>query len=52
VDGERVSAAPPVDPAGPAGDRVVSGASLAEVGVWVPRRRPEQVLLFAVEAVG
>jgi alpha-galactosidase len=52
VDGERVSGAPPVDPAGPAGDRVVSGASLAEVGVWVPRRRPEQVLLFAVEAVG
>jgi alpha-galactosidase len=50
VAGGRVSGAPAPDPAGPAGGASLSGAELARDGLWFPRRRPEQVLLFALEA--
>ncbi len=51
VDAAKVSGAPPLDPAGPAGDAAITGAALEQVGLWFPRRRPEQVLLFALDAV-
>ena len=50
VDSGRVSQAPPVDPAGPTGGRAVSGAVLRTEGVWIPRRRPETILLLDVTA--
>ncbi|HVU90800.1 MAG TPA: alpha-galactosidase [Jatrophihabitans sp.] len=50
VAGGRVSGAPAPDPVGPAGEAVLSGSELARDGLWFPRRRPEQVLLFALEA--
>jgi alpha-galactosidase len=36
---------------GPTGGVPVSGAALAEVGLFVPRRRPESILLISLEAV-
>lgn len=51
-DPARVSGSPALDPAGPTGGVPVSGADLERVGVWVPRRRPEQVLLIALEVQG
>jgi alpha-galactosidase len=51
VDDGMVSEAPPAQPAGPTGGRPVSGAVLACRGVWIPRRRPESILLIHVEAV-
>ena len=51
VDSHPMSQAPPVDPAGPTGGRPVSGAVLRDVGVWLPRRRPESILLMHLEAV-
>ena len=51
VDDHRMSQAPPVDPAGPTGGVAVSGAVLRDVGVWVPRRRPETILLMHLEEV-
>jgi alpha-galactosidase len=52
VDRARVSGAAALNPAGPTGGVALSGAALATVGIWLPRRRPEQVQLFAVEATG
>jgi alpha-galactosidase len=51
VDDSRVSGAPGLDPAGPAGRAALSGADLERVGLWFPRRRPEQVLLFSLDAL-
>jgi alpha-galactosidase len=50
VDQAHVSQVAPVDPEGPVGRAVLSGSDLARNGIWFPRRRPEQVLLFALEA--
>jgi len=50
VDDAHVSGASPVDPDGPLGRAVLSGADLERDGVWFPRRRSEQVLLFSLEA--
>ncbi|HET6875979.1 MAG TPA: alpha-galactosidase [Jatrophihabitans sp.] len=52
VDTGKVSQASPVDPAGPTGGRAVSGAVLRAEGVWIPRRRPETMLLLDVTASG
>ena len=38
-----------LDPAGPTGGVAVTGAALAEIGLWVPRRRPETILLVHIE---
>jgi alpha-galactosidase len=51
VDDAIVSGAPPALPAGPTGGRPVNGAVLATRGVWIPRRRPESVLLIHAEAM-
>ena len=48
-DGKRVSRSPGLDPAGPTKGVPVTGADLARIGLWIPRRRPEQVLLVAIE---
>jgi alpha-galactosidase len=40
-----------LDPAGPTGGVPVTGAVLAEVGLFMPRRRPETIQLIHVEAV-
>jgi alpha-galactosidase len=50
VDTARVSGARQPDPDGPVGRAVLSGTELARDGVWIPRRRPEQVLLFEATA--
>ena len=39
-----------LDVAGPTAGAVVSGAAIAEVGLWLPRRRPETILLIDIEA--
>jgi alpha-galactosidase len=39
-----------LDEAGPTGGVPVTGAVLAEVGLWIPRRRPETILLINIEA--
>ncbi|MFN2561272.1 MAG: alpha-galactosidase [Jatrophihabitans sp.] len=51
VDRSRVTGSPQTDPAGPTGGAPVSGAALAGVGLWLPRRRPEQVLLISLKAI-
>ncbi|MDT4912617.1 MAG: alpha-galactosidase [Pseudonocardiales bacterium] len=51
VDTARVSGSEQPDPAGPTSGEPVTGAALARMGLWLPRRRPEQVLLIALEAV-
>ncbi len=38
-----------LDPAGPTGGVPVTGAVLADIGLFVPRRRPETVLLVHIE---
>ena len=50
VQEPRMSAAPPLDPAGPTGGRPVGGAVLGDVGIWLPRRRPETLQLMHLEA--
>jgi alpha-galactosidase len=45
----RVSRSPRLDPSGPTGGVPVTGRQLAELGLWIPRRRPEQVLLIALQ---
>jgi alpha-galactosidase len=49
IDEARVSGAVPLDPAGPTGGVPVSGAALADLGLWLPRRRPEHIQLIALE---
>jgi hypothetical protein len=49
IDEARVSGAVPLDPAGPTGGVAVSGAALADLGLWLPRRRPEHIQLIALE---
>ena len=39
-----------IDPAGPSGGTPVTGAALADVGLWVPRCRPETIRLIRVAA--
>jgi alpha-galactosidase len=51
VDSVHLSVAPPVDPRGPTGGAPVTGAVLATTGLWIPRRRPESVLLVRLDAV-
>ncbi len=51
VDAHPISQAPPVHPDGPTGGMPVSGAVLRDVGMWLPRRRPEHILLIHLEAV-
>jgi alpha-galactosidase len=48
-DTGKVTRTPPLHPRGPTGGAEVSGAELARIGLWIPRRRPEQVLLIALE---
>ena len=50
VDRGHVSHAGDLDPDGPIGRAVLSGAELERDGIWFPRRRSEQVLLFALDA--
>jgi alpha-galactosidase len=51
VDNARMSMVRPLDPAGPTNGRPVTGATLAEIGIWMPRRRPETAQLIDVTAV-
>jgi alpha-galactosidase len=50
VDQTRMSVAPPLDPDGPTGGTPTSGASLATIGIWLPRRRPETIQLISISA--
>jgi alpha-galactosidase len=50
-DPKPPSRAPRLNPDGPTGDVSVSGAALAEVGLVMPRRRPETVQLIHIKAV-
>ncbi len=50
VDQGRVSRVDPVHPDGPTGGVPVSGAVLGGQGFWVPRRRPETILLVHVQS--
>jgi alpha-galactosidase len=50
-DTARVSRQQPLDPAGPTGGAAVTGADLARIGLWIPRRRPEQILLIELSAL-
>lgn len=45
VDPAVLSVASAVHPVGPTGGAPVSGRVLATQGYWVPRRRPETILL-------
>jgi alpha-galactosidase len=46
VDSSAVSHSVAPGQVGPAGERAVSGRVLADVGLWIPRRRPETVTLL------
>lgn len=46
-----VSHSQPLSPDGPTGGRAVSGAALARIGLWLPRRHPETITLIALTAV-
>lgn len=48
VDLGTSSGTPALDPAGPLGDRTISGAALATSGLWLPRRRPQSITLMHV----
>lgn len=50
-DTKRVSRMPALPPEGPTGGVPVTGADLYRIGLWIPRRRPQQVLLVALEAL-
>ncbi|WP_338101057.1 alpha-galactosidase [Nakamurella flava] len=52
VDGRRLTDTPGVDPLGPTGGVPVTGRTLAATGLWIPRRRPQTVLLAHLTAVG
>ncbi|HJQ42251.1 MAG TPA: alpha-galactosidase [Jatrophihabitantaceae bacterium] len=51
-DTKRVSGMPAVHPDGPTAGAPINGADLVRVGLWIPRRRPEQVLLIEINATG
>jgi alpha-galactosidase len=51
IDNARVSGSPQPNPTGPTAGEPVTGEALARVGLWLPRRRPEQILLIALEAI-
>lgn len=50
VDLRGLTQTVPLDPAGPTGGHPVSGAALARMGLWLPRRRPETITLIALDA--
>jgi alpha-galactosidase len=50
-DTKRVSRMPPLDPAGPTAGVPVTGADLERIGLWLPRRRPETILLIELSAL-
>jgi alpha-galactosidase len=50
VDLKRVSHTVGIDPGGPTGGEPVTGTALAEVGIWLPRCRPETIRLMHVTA--
>ena len=50
VDAHRTSYTLAIDPAGPSGGAPVSGAALADVGLWLPRCRPETIRLIRLTA--
>ncbi|GAB3277293.1 alpha-galactosidase [Kineosporia babensis] len=51
VGEHTTSMSPPLDPAGPTGGVTVSGRMLAQVGLWVPRRRPQSTQLILLSKV-
>lgn len=51
IDGRRLTDTSGVDPAGPTGGQPVTGRTLAGAGLWIPRRRPETVLLAHLTVV-
>ena len=48
IETPAMSVAAPLDPAGPTGGKPVSGATLANIGIWLPRRRPETIQLIHI----
>ncbi|RNI23839.1 alpha-galactosidase [Flexivirga caeni] len=48
VDLAAGSGTPALDPAGPLGDHPISGAALAETGLWLPRRKPETITVMHI----
>jgi alpha-galactosidase len=50
IDLRAVSHTVAPDPAGPTGATAISGAALARIGLWLPRRRPETITLIALDA--
>ncbi|MDQ6849756.1 MAG: alpha-galactosidase, partial [Actinomycetota bacterium] len=51
VDHAHLSVAPPLDPAGPTRGVPLSGAVLADLGIWLPRRRPETIQLISLNTL-
>lgn len=51
TDDRRLTDTPGVDPWGPTGGVPVTGRTVAGAGLWVPRRRPQTVLLAHLTAV-
>lgn len=50
IDTRATSQSVGLDPAGPSGGVPVSGAALADVGLWLPRCRPETIRLIRLTA--
>jgi alpha-galactosidase len=50
IDQSGVTGSRRLDPHGPSGGELVSGADLARIGLWLPRRRPETIQLIALDA--
>ena len=50
-DTKRVSRQAALDPAGPTSGVAVTGAELDRIGLWLPRRRPETILLIELSAL-
>ncbi len=52
TDHRATSMSPPLAHDGPTGGAVVTGAQLADIGVWIPRRAPQTAQLIGVTLAG
>jgi alpha-galactosidase len=52
VDARATSTSPPLPDHGPTGGALASGAQCQDIGVWIPRRRPQTALLVHATRCG